>query len=130
MTTITTNGIKLLIVEVPEDAKDFSIVTSLRRNDVVDFLNSTLIYTFAKDHQGYEHLDGYPPKNLSLLGTITSGKVDFDCEEYVKEPDDLAGAYWNYLIEKYDFFDAWESFLSLLQSKGIEYKKCVVLRIN
>lgn len=61
--------LKILLVEVPDDAVNFSIHPSLRleKKNVIDMFNSTLIYRFVKDHQGYDHLDGYGVQDLSIL---------------------------------------------------------------
>lgn len=70
MTDLNTNN--LFAVVVPIDAKDFKIVSSLRNPSVaIDCFNSTLLYTFAKDHQGYEHLDGlgiHSKQKIEIIG--------------------------------------------------------------
>lgn len=103
MTTLTTNNHKLLIVEVPEDAYEFEIYGI----DNVDRMMQWKRKDAPLSVDTVTRVGWYKDK-IEILGTITNGMIEFDYYE----------------------FGTQQSFLSLLQSKGIEYKKCVVLRIN
>lgn len=123
MKQITQN---IYAVEVPLDAKDFKKSTSLRYGiEVIDMFNSTLLYTFAKDHQGFEHLDGIGFQDFEILGTVTADKIDFDVSGLVEKMNWTNSTIWymDYTHKGADKFitqNPFKSFRSLLTSKSIE----------
>jgi len=111
----------ILLIEVPEDAIDFFIV-----------------YNELSFWSDFDWLDIDLPKgSYTILGTIKKGKPDFDVEPYVEHyawedtPDGEKWAFKDYKDGKetddyedmYQFDDATDSFLSLLQSKQVDMSK-------
>jgi hypothetical protein len=66
--------------------------------------------------------------NYKIIGTIdSSGKFNFDCENYIEKTQiNLTTLYKDYnveLAEEFDLITTQESFISLLNSKGISLEK-------
>jgi hypothetical protein len=143
----TTSKGKFIAMEVPEDAKNIQLVSSLRNPYIgIDCFNSTLIYTFAKDHQGYCHIDGLGihskshPEVLFITITATEDdakKVVDEDEFYDIEDADLCGddyeserGYKNY-NNQFMYATAIESIHSLLTSLGLDVtKNYAILKVN
>lgn len=103
MKEITTNGIKILFVEVPEDANNF----------FMDYFY--LVYT--SNNSGNKVALGLPQANYQILGKSTELS-----KEQMKEicATRFNGAnYHDYLKENVWFKTVQESYLSLLEANGI-----------
>lgn len=125
--TITTNGVELMLVEVPELAivNDIFLTKNFKPNSTELDDNSfcTLLNVLNKDRTLLHNvvLDKESKLKFSIIGTITSGKIDFDCEGLVKEihPE---GVYEDYMQNEEGFYDSKKSFLSLLEANGVTVK--------
>lgn len=96
---LTTGKGKFLAVKIQEGARSIQLVPSLRKAEVIDLLNTTLVYMYGDDHQGFEHLDDYSFGKLDLLGPIK----DLTEEQWreVVEPlddDDIEGYGWEHYM--------------------------------
>lgn len=128
---LTTNGHKLLLVEVPEDAYEFEVSQHPETDTELIYQMPVNVKEQGKDFGGsviylekYNHHASY-----SILGTITNGQIDFDCDRFVKEihPE---GVWEDYLQQEEGFYDAKKSFLSLLSANGITGAKIICLEIK
>lgn len=114
MKEITTNGITILFVEVPEDATWFQIMP---RQGIV---NECLRYNFGTLRFGikYEQL---PSGQYQILGKSTELSEE-QKEEICDQVSSFGKMYWkNYLLPMSftDGFTVQESYLSLLEANGI-----------
>lgn len=150
---IETNGKKLLLVEVNEE---ISRVKFHKWNDgkpVLVILSDEIIEDDKLPETDAQYLFLPEGNNYSLLGTITDNKeIDFDCERFVEFTKNGDEIFWRKYDEKVRVmkfadsdevssaenftrirdgkqFTAKNSFLSLLESKGIKSKKLVCLEI-
>lgn len=114
---------KIIAVIVPEDAYDFYL-SNMRR------VGKTTIYFWTalidKHYDGSNCLSkqgwDIPRNNYKIIGTITKSETnepifDFDCEKYVEPINDKM--YIRYTDYTRRCKTKEESFISLLQSKGI-----------
>ena len=111
---IQTNGITILLVEVPEGAKEF---------DISDM--GSLIYYVEWGNSGYIDL---PQGQYQILGKSTELS-----EEQMKEICDTDGkGYMNYLEHPKNSYckTVQESYLSLLEANGIVGNQLVLIKIK
>jgi len=117
----------LFAVEVPEDARDFSIW-----DDIVNYWINPIFDETGKVHTAWQIR--IPKGSYTILGTIKHGKPDFDVEEYVEKIESVnykgSFRYKNY-YEGTKFNNATDSFLSLLTYKKLDTKKhWLILKIK
>ena len=113
---------KLVAVLVPQDFEIQKYGALDARNNVIwGRLSDKRSYTIPLDDKIVNIPYGEPkPK---IIGTITkSGKFDFSCEKYVEKANSLGEEYYkdyNNSTKSGTYFTKEESFISLLNSKGI-----------
>lgn len=128
MTTVQLhNGDKLLLVEVPEDAQNFSVT--------LDGLTYDRYFNY--DEQGsrggywFEDCKVGDFEGMKILGIYSKGEIDFEAkDEYVES--DMESWYKDYVYNGFiKRFTVQESFLSLLSSEikksGSNGSKFVIL---
>lgn len=134
MKQITTTKATILFVEVPEDAVNIQLVPSLKKPNIIDCFNSTLVYTYAKDHQGYTHLDGIGVHLngwtfLTLLKDAREEQAQSICHKAI-----YADRWIDYTMEEsenqgpYIFDTAIESLHSLATSLGVKGNAAILIQ--
>jgi hypothetical protein len=121
---------KLTAVIVPEDAYEFHLSNNRHVDKTTIYFWSAMI---DKHHDRTNCLSkqawDIPENKYEIIGTITKvGKFDFECEKYVENDlhlstDGLAffKNYKDVISCIYSYETPEESFISLLQSKGISF---------
>lgn len=116
MTTIKThNNIELIVIEVPEDAYDFHI-----------WGNDVLSYT-EKSTDTNHNIASF--KNCKILGKLLELSEE-ECSRFVEfyETEKIYKNYIGFLDQAWDCGNsAKESFISLLQSQGVDTSKHLLL---
>lgn len=116
---------KLIAVIVPQNSKNHSLL-KFKTHAVIEYVQWL---KNGKEFNASENIGGLNVEllNYKIIGTITkSGEFDFDCEKYVKTANSLGEEYYkdyNNSTKSGTYFSKEESFISLLNSKGIFLEK-------
>lgn len=128
MTTLTTPTEKqILIVPVPENAYDFDIVNTYRK-ELRFLLKGTYVPLADKERYDAINLEMNTISSANILGVIENGNVQFDCEKLVEDCPFYAKMWRQYHTDNLHYplsescSTAKDSFMSFLQSKDVLVK--------